>query len=224
MEWFASFVRLPWATISKTLQVEECFQRECQGKTLSGKETKRFSSFLQNLSRAYSLCVSDEVFWTKDLIEETKKGLQDSYTINSNRYWKRHVCPIEQFSTQSCTKFPFHETIFCFAEMKFRFKKAKLRFNGMKFHPARHKISSCHKILFRFITLFAKFCLLFCLKRNFAIWSSKFTKIHWFRQISSSLLLHSTVISPWPAVHVPHIQSWPVSGNISRTTWLLIYL
>ena len=27
------------------------------------------------------MCVSDEVFWTEDLIEETKKGLQDLYTI-----------------------------------------------------------------------------------------------------------------------------------------------
>ena len=27
------------------------------------------------------VCLSDEVFWTEDLIEETTKGLQDSYTI-----------------------------------------------------------------------------------------------------------------------------------------------
>ena len=38
VEWFASFVQLPWATISKTLQVEECFQRECQGKTVIVRE------------------------------------------------------------------------------------------------------------------------------------------------------------------------------------------
>ena len=27
------------------------------------------------------VCLSDEVFWTEDLIEETTKGLHDSYTI-----------------------------------------------------------------------------------------------------------------------------------------------
>ena len=42
------------------LQVEEYFQRECQGKTLSGKKQKRFSSFLQNLSGASSLSL---VMW-----------------------------------------------------------------------------------------------------------------------------------------------------------------
>ena len=38
-----------------------------------GKKRKRFSSFLQNLSGASSLCVRDEVFWTEDLIEETPR-------------------------------------------------------------------------------------------------------------------------------------------------------
>ena len=50
-------------------------------KHCQGKKQKRFSSFLQNLSAASSLCVRDEVFWTEDLIEETTKGLHDSYTI-----------------------------------------------------------------------------------------------------------------------------------------------
>ena len=52
VEWFASFVRLRWATISKTLQVEECFQRECQGETLSGKETKEVFVFLTKSVRS----------------------------------------------------------------------------------------------------------------------------------------------------------------------------
>ena len=50
-------------------------------KHCQGKKQKRFSSFLQNLSAASSLCVHDEVFWTEDLIEETMKRLYDSYTI-----------------------------------------------------------------------------------------------------------------------------------------------
>ena len=35
-------------------------------KNCQGKKQKGFSSFLQNLSEASSLCVRDEVFWTKD--------------------------------------------------------------------------------------------------------------------------------------------------------------
>ena len=61
------------ASILKTVQAEECFQRECKGETLSGKETK-------NLRGASGLCENDEVFWTEELIEETMKRLQDSYT------------------------------------------------------------------------------------------------------------------------------------------------
>ena len=45
------------------------------------RKEKGFSSLVQNLSGASSLCVSDEVFWTEDLIEETTKRLHDSYTI-----------------------------------------------------------------------------------------------------------------------------------------------
>ena len=52
VERFASFVRLPWATISKTLQVEECFQRECQGEPLSGNETKEVFIFLTESIRS----------------------------------------------------------------------------------------------------------------------------------------------------------------------------
>ena len=45
------------------------------------ERNKGFSSFLQNLSGASSLCVRDEVFWTEDLIEETTKRLHDAYPI-----------------------------------------------------------------------------------------------------------------------------------------------
>ena len=57
------------------------FKENVKAKHCQGKKRKRFSSFLQNLSGASSLCVRDEVFWTEDLIEETTKGLHDSYTI-----------------------------------------------------------------------------------------------------------------------------------------------
>ena len=97
-------------------------------------------------------------------------------------------------------KFPFHET-------KFHFKKAKLCFNDMKFRPAgmkfRHATKFCFDsspCLWNFADIRTinalKFFPLFCLKQGFTIWSSKFTKIHWFQQISSSFVLHSTVISP----------------------------
>ena len=43
VHWFES---LPWATILKTLQVEECFERQFQGERLSGKETKEVFIFL----------------------------------------------------------------------------------------------------------------------------------------------------------------------------------
>ena len=50
-------------------------KRMSRRKHYHGKKQKRFSSFLQNLSGASSLCVRDEVFWTEDLIEEATKGL-----------------------------------------------------------------------------------------------------------------------------------------------------
>ena len=82
VDWFETLFSLAWATNLKTLQMEECFQRECQGVTLSaGKKQKKFSSFFLILSEASSLCVRDEVFWTEDLIKETTKGLHYSYTI-----------------------------------------------------------------------------------------------------------------------------------------------
>ena len=44
------------------------------------RNERGFHLFLQNLKGVVSLCASDEVFWTKDLIEETTQRLQDSYT------------------------------------------------------------------------------------------------------------------------------------------------
>ena len=52
LKWTGLSFWLPWATILKTLQVEECFQRECQGETLSGKETKEVFIFLTKSVRS----------------------------------------------------------------------------------------------------------------------------------------------------------------------------
>ena len=65
----------------KLCKQRSAFKENAKVKHCQGTKRKRFSSFLQNLSGACSLWVSDEVFWTKDLIEETKKGLQDLQTI-----------------------------------------------------------------------------------------------------------------------------------------------
>ena len=43
------------------------------------RNERGFHLFLQNLKGVLSICESDEVFWTEDLIEETTKRLQDSY-------------------------------------------------------------------------------------------------------------------------------------------------
>ena len=65
----------------KLCKWRSAFKENAKAKHCQGKKQKRFSSFLQNLSGASSLCVRDEVFWTEDLIEETTKRLHDSYTI-----------------------------------------------------------------------------------------------------------------------------------------------
>ena len=44
------------------------------------RNERGFQLFLQNLKGVVSLCASDEVFWTEELIEETTQQLQDSYT------------------------------------------------------------------------------------------------------------------------------------------------
>ena len=80
VDWFETLTSL--GDHFENFAMEECFQRECQVVTVTGKETKVVFIFLTNSSRSqYSLCVCDEVFWTEDLIEETTKGLHDSYTI-----------------------------------------------------------------------------------------------------------------------------------------------
>ena len=44
------------------------------------RNERGFQLFLHNLKGVVSLCASDEVNWTEDLIEETTQRLQDSYT------------------------------------------------------------------------------------------------------------------------------------------------
>ena len=64
------------------------------------RNERSFHLFLQNLRGASSL--SDEVFWTEDLIEETTKQLQDSnYTILTLIEHDMYVCPYELSPTQS---------------------------------------------------------------------------------------------------------------------------
>ena len=67
------------------------------------RNERNFHLFLQNLRGTSGLCKSDEVFWTEDLIEETTKWLQDSYTILTFIEHEMYVCPNEQSPTQSCT-------------------------------------------------------------------------------------------------------------------------
>ena len=102
LKWTDSSLWLPWATILKTLKWRSAFKENAKAKNCQGKKQKRFSSFLQNLSGASSLCVRDEVFWTDNLIEETYEATS-RLVHNCNPYWTRHVCPIEQFSTHSYT-------------------------------------------------------------------------------------------------------------------------
>ena len=80
-KWTGSSLWFPWATILKTLKWRSAFKENAKAKNCQGKKQKGFSSFLQNLSGASSLCVRDEVFWTEVLIKETTKRLHDSYTI-----------------------------------------------------------------------------------------------------------------------------------------------
>ena len=76
VDWFESLTSL--GDHFENFEVEGCFPRgafkeNAKAKHFQGKKRKRFSSFLQNLSEASSLYVSDEVFWTEDLIVETTK-------------------------------------------------------------------------------------------------------------------------------------------------------
>ena len=67
VDWFESLTS--FGDHLKTLKWRSAFKENAKAKHCQGKKRKRFSSFLQNLSGASSLCVSDEVFWT----EKTKK-------------------------------------------------------------------------------------------------------------------------------------------------------
>ena len=67
------------------------------------RNERGFYLFLQNLKGVLSLCQSDEVFWTEDLIEETTKRLQDSYTTLTliEHDWHDMSCPNEQSTARA---------------------------------------------------------------------------------------------------------------------------
>ena len=86
----------------ENFEVEECFQRECLGETLSGKETKEVFIFLTKSVRSQQSVRS----WWGFLDRRFNRGDYEATSRlvhNSNPYWTWHVCPIEQFSTQSYT-------------------------------------------------------------------------------------------------------------------------
>ena len=80
VDWFEFFYFLG-RPFWKLCKWRSAFKENAKAKHCQGKKRKRFSSFLQNLSGASSLCVRYEVFWTEDLKEETTKRLRDWYTI-----------------------------------------------------------------------------------------------------------------------------------------------
>ena len=57
-----------WSGLVRVFDFLGAFKENAKAKHCQGKKRKRFSSFLQNLSGASSLCVRDEVYWTEDLI------------------------------------------------------------------------------------------------------------------------------------------------------------
>ena len=86
----------------ENFEVEECFQRECLGETLSGKEAKGVFIFLTKSVRSQQSVRS----WWGFLDRRFNRGDYEATSRlvhNSNPYWTWHVCPIEQFSTQSYT-------------------------------------------------------------------------------------------------------------------------
>ena len=102
LKWTGSSLWLPWATILKTLKWRSALKENAKAKHCQGKKQKRFSSFLQNLSGASSLCRS----WWGFLDRRFNRGDYEGTSRlvhNSNPYWTWHVCPIELFSIQSCT-------------------------------------------------------------------------------------------------------------------------
>ena len=86
----------------ENFEVEECFQRECQGETLSGKEAKGIFISLTKSVRSQQSVRS----WWGFLDRRFNRGDYEATSRlvhNSNPYWTWHACPIEQFSTQSYT-------------------------------------------------------------------------------------------------------------------------
>ena len=86
----------------ENFEVEECFQRECLGETLSGKETKGVFIFLTKSVRSQQSVRS----WWGFLDRSFNRGDYEATSRllhNSNPYWTWHVCPNGLFSTQSYT-------------------------------------------------------------------------------------------------------------------------
>ena len=99
-DWFESLTSL--GNHFENFEVEECFQRECQGEKLSGKETKGVFIFLTKSVRSQQSVRS----WWGFLDRRFNRGDYEATSRlvhNSNPYWTWHVCPIEQFSAQSYT-------------------------------------------------------------------------------------------------------------------------
>ena len=102
LKWTGSSLWLPLGDHFENFEVEECFQRECQGEKLSGKETKGVFIFLTKSVRSQQSVRS----WWGFLDRRFNRGDYEATSRlvhNSNPYWTWHVCPIEQFFTQSYT-------------------------------------------------------------------------------------------------------------------------
>ena len=100
VDWFESLTSL--GDHFENFEVEECFQRECQGETLSGKEAKGIFISLTKSVRSQQSVRS----WWGFLDRRFNRGDYEATSRlvhNSNPYWTWHVCPIEQFSSQSYT-------------------------------------------------------------------------------------------------------------------------
>ena len=100
VDWFESLTSL--GDYFENFEVEECFQRECKGEKLSGKETKGVFIFLTQSVRGQQSVRS----WWGFLDRRFNRGDYEATSRllhNSNPYWTWHVCPIGLFSTQSYT-------------------------------------------------------------------------------------------------------------------------
>ena len=99
VDWFESLTSL--GDHFENFEVEECFQRECQGEKLSGKETKGVFIFLTKSVRSQQSVRS----WWGFLDRRFNRGDYEATSRllhNSNPYWTWHVCPIGLFSTHTC--------------------------------------------------------------------------------------------------------------------------